>query len=77
MKTKAELDALKKELDAVAEKLSELSENELEEVTGGVLTTNGMPEKRDDEKYVMGMFEVPGNMGQYEFHFYAIKRNTK
>lgn len=77
MKTKEELNALKKELDAVAEKLSELSENELEEVTGGVLAAHNMPEKRDDEKYVMGMFEVPSSTDQYEFHFYAIKRNTK
>ena len=38
-KTKEELDALKKEVEAVNEKLSELSKEELEQVNGGI---NGM-----------------------------------
>ena len=36
MKTKEELDALKKEVEALDEKLQELTEEELEQVTGGV-----------------------------------------
>ena len=35
MKTKAELNALKAEAEALSNKLSELSEEELTEVTGG------------------------------------------
>ena len=36
MKTKEELNALKEEVEAVNEKLRELTEEELEQVTGGV-----------------------------------------
>ena len=36
MKTKEELDALKEEVEAVNKKLAELSEEELEQVTGGI-----------------------------------------
>ena len=34
-KTKEEINALKKEVEAVSEKLQELTEEELEQVTGG------------------------------------------
>ena len=37
MKTKEELNALKKEVEALNKKLAELTEEELEQVTGGVL----------------------------------------
>lgn len=36
MKTKEELDAIKEEIASLNKKLSELSEEELKEVTGGV-----------------------------------------
>ncbi len=36
MKTKEELEGLKKELSVLDKKLSELSEDELKEVTGGI-----------------------------------------
>lgn len=39
MKTKEELHALKNELDALKEKLVELNEDELADVTGGMVTT--------------------------------------
>lgn len=38
MKTKEELKALKEEVEALNKELSELSEDELKQVTGGVLT---------------------------------------
>lgn len=38
MKTKDELDAIKKELEALTAKLNELSEDELLQVTGGIET---------------------------------------
>ena len=41
MKTKEELEALKEEVETVGKKLAELSEDELETVTGGMkITTN-------------------------------------
>ncbi len=36
MKTKEELNALKKEVEALNRKLAELSEDDLEQVTGGI-----------------------------------------
>ena len=38
MKTKEELNALKEEAETVSKKLQELSEDELEQVTGGMKT---------------------------------------
>ena len=52
MKTKEELNALKEELSKLNAKLSELTEEELKEVTGGVVMHN-MPKINPDEKYVM------------------------
>ena len=37
-KTKEELQALKKEVESVNEKLQELTEEELEQVNGGIIT---------------------------------------
>lgn len=37
MKTKEELNAIKEEVDTVSKKLAELSEDELKQVTGGIL----------------------------------------
>ena len=39
MKTKEELNALKEEVEALNRKLAELTEEELEEVAGGTMTT--------------------------------------
>ena len=43
MKSKEELNALKKEVEAVNEKLAELTEEELERVTGGLAPFPGSP----------------------------------
>ncbi len=40
MKTRQELDALKEELHALKVKLAELTEEELEQVSGGAIFTN-------------------------------------
>ena len=45
MKTKEELNEIKRELEAVSEKVRELSDEELEQVVGGDL----------DEKFVIGV----------------------
>ena len=66
MKTAEELNALRSELEELNKKLSELSEEELKEVTGGwnwgdgwgddtyfKHHLRGMPQKQEDEKYVI------------------------
>ena len=42
MKSKEELDALKSELQTISKKLAELSPEELELVTGGVVASGGI-----------------------------------
>lgn len=45
MKTEEELNALRAEVEAVGKKLTELSEDELKEVTGGMkIVVDDMPE---------------------------------
>ena len=68
MKSKEELNAIKAEVEALGGKLAELSEDELMQISGGM---SQMPEKKDDEKYVMS-FSAPEGPGQYEFHFYKL-----
>ena len=46
MKTKEELNALKEEVETVSRKLRELTEEELEQVSGGL---NGLPACNNDE----------------------------
>ena len=48
-KTKQELEALKKEVEELTNKLKDLSEDELKEIVGG----HNMPHINPDEKYVM------------------------
>ncbi len=50
MKTKEELNAIKEETMVVSQKLAELTEDELEEVIGGL---HNMPKINPDEKYVL------------------------
>ena len=50
MKTKEELEALKKEVETLNKKLTELSDDELKEVTGGL---HDLPKPKPDEKYVL------------------------
>lgn len=77
MKTKDELNALKKEVELMNMKLAELNEDELQQVIGGI---HNMPQKNTDEKYVMKAtatsnlgieFDLPeGNPNQYDIHIY-------
>lgn len=55
MKNKDELNALRKEVKDLNAKLIELNEDELKEVTGGGDSLHNMPQKKDDEKYVLFM----------------------
>ena len=68
MKSKEELNALKEEIAALGKKLSELTEDELAQVSGG----HDMPSINHDEKYVMTAFVIPdeNNDKQYEIHIY-------
>ena len=57
MKTKEELNALKEEVETVSEKLRELTEEELAEVTGGVFlenSRNDVKEYSDELQYYYG-----------------------
>ena len=51
MKTKEELNALKEEVEALSDKLSELTEDELEHVTGG-LADEGLRRLHADPPYL-------------------------
>ena len=66
MKTKEELNALKEEIEALNKKLAELNEDELKQVVGG----HDMPQKHEDEKYVMQTFVRPEDNKQYDIHIY-------
>ena len=81
MKTKEELNALKEEVKAVNGKLSELTEEELEQVSGGVewsVPENGLPRpSRDTEPEnnttgwtpnTSGSEIEPAKPGTYELH---------
>ena len=68
-KTKEELEQLKQEFESLTTKLNELDEDELKDIVSGfsgieasdfkgkfkyiINSVNGMPEKREDEKYVL------------------------
>ena len=81
MKTKEELNALKEEVKALNRKLSELNEEELEQVIGG---HGSLPHMEPDERYIMTLgaspnggvdfrqdFDTKQDVGQYEFHIYS------
>ena len=58
MKTKEELNALKEEIEIVSKKLSELNENELEEVTGGLEPAPFLPANELSPSMYHQMFEA-------------------
>ena len=59
MKTKDELTALKNEVDTLNAKLAELSEDELAEVTGGLIP-NIPPQRMNDTVYTNMFDGCPG-----------------
>lgn len=73
MKTQKELETIKEEFNTLNEKLMELTEDELLQVTGGLYD---MPERRPANGSG-DMFEVPDapGPGQYEFHIYKLGKN--
>ena len=50
MKTKEELNALKEEVENLSKKLAELSEDEMEEVTGGKVIRREIPVGPGDQR---------------------------
>ena len=70
MKTKEELNTLRNEVEALNKKLAELTEEELQQIVGGTVPLHNMPQKADDEKYVMG-FAPPTNGTIYNPHIYT------
>ena len=87
MKTKEELNALREEVRALNQKLAELTEDELNAVTGGAFeegTGLHVPPELPAAKLAPGgyenMFTVPDSPDsekQYEFHFYSAKKTTE
>ena len=69
MKTKEELNALKKEVEALNKKLAELSEDELKQVTGGVTVPFDAPKNGGGNAY-LGSFGTNEIKKQYDINIY-------
>ena len=54
MKTKEELNALKEEVEALNKKLHELTDEELEQVSGGEFEPHAHTEHPDIQRYLSG-----------------------
>ena len=60
MKTKEELNALKEEVETMSRKLAELTDEELEQVTGGIV-----PDTQDGKFFVLVALESDSNTPAY------------
>ena len=61
-KTKEELSALKEEVESVTRKIRELTDEELEQVTGGVISPDSLINIRNEENYELNLFELPSDV---------------
>ena len=62
MKTKKKSNALKEEAEAVRKKLHELTEEELAQVSGGVISPKDLINIRNEENYELNVFELPSDV---------------
>ena len=62
MKTKEELNAMKKEVKTLNEKFRELTEDELTQVTGGVISQDSLINIGNKENYELNLFELPSDV---------------
>ena len=62
MKTKEELNALKEEVETVNRKLHELTEEELTQVSGGVIIPESLINIGNEENYELNLFELPSDV---------------
>ena len=62
MKTKEELNALKEEVKTLNEKFRELTEDELTQVTGGVISPDSLINIGNKENYELNLFELPSDV---------------
>lgn len=70
MKTKEELSAPKAEVDTPNTKLSELGEEELEQIIGGASVSFEKPKEKGNDIFSPG-FKRPDNEKQYDIHVYT------
>ena len=69
MKTKEELDTLKEEIKTLNSKLSELTDAELAQVTGGLTVQFDVPVKKDDDTCSMEFTKKDSNK-IFQYHIY-------
>ena len=62
MKAKKELNALKEEVETVNRKLHELTEEELTQVSGGVIIPESLINIGNEENYELNLFELPSDV---------------
>ena len=62
MKSKEELNALKEEVETVNRKLHELTEEELTQVSGGVIIPESLINIGNEENYELNLFELPSDV---------------
>ena len=62
MKTKEELKSLKQEVEASDNKLTELTDEELAQVSGGVIIPESLINIGNEENYELNVFELPSDV---------------
>ena len=62
MQRKEELNALKEEVETVSRKLHELTEEELTQVSGGVIIPESLINIGNEENYELNPFELPSDV---------------
>ena len=62
MKTPEELNALKEEVETVNRKLHELTDEELAQVSGGVIIPESLINIGNEENYELNLFELPSDV---------------
>ena len=61
MKTKEELDEIKEEVETMNEKLHELTDEELAQVSGGVISPESLINIRNEGNNELSLFELPSD----------------
>ena len=62
MKTKEELNTIEEEVETLNNKLKELTEDDLAQVTGGVISPDSLINIRNEENYELNLFELPSDV---------------
>ena len=62
MKTKEELNALKEEIETQNKKLHELTDEDLAQVSGGVISPDSLINIGNEENFELNQFELPSDV---------------